>query len=620
MLQEDFIAQKWFNSIFSEIENYELVQNPTEEGFLWNTATYKKRDGLFTDQWQWWEYNWSTDSDIQWKVIKWWIAFFWDYDCNVYRFEKSSDSYEMTKVYDASTDVVLKDKDMYGNNIKQKAIVVPYLCDFVNWWTADSVLSTNDDWNGNVKLVVQESAIFSSDSVWQYIYFTNDASDKARYQIRQIVEFIDDQTVFLNEQFYAEPSTRDTNEKWETYETIDDVSVFNNIRNSKNLVLCLSLKSNEAHFRNLWGNDIEIFEWRFWYINGYWSSVWWSFWTWEYELLDPTTVLWSSIDSRWQKMNSLVLTKNYLLVNQETSISVVWQIAATDQQAPIYNLNSIINWDSAFWYDSIHYKWWLYYIWKDRLLEWWDIVAVSTNLIYWETKNQWIIIQKYLNEILPDTYVRTYDYGRWIIIQYVKDWKTTMLVYDSIYEWWLPWKYNMEIYDKFDFFYWDLVIWVWNKICLKKWNNDLWENISVKCVVTWSKNFINSLFSVKKIKLSLWYYENVVNFKIRLDLWYSVFEWKIEKDANWIDYLVRQNMIWWINTLWWTPLWIWILWWWVPSVNISKIWLIWIPIWKKCSYYKLTLENIDNYDLNIVWISVMTEWGNPYITPHINVF
>lgn len=621
MFQEDFIAQQWLNSIFSELENYELVQNPTEEGFFWPMATLKKRDWLYTEVGVGGVYNRKTDWDIQGKIVVWWVAFFWDDECKVYRFEKIAWDFIMTKVYNDDDTLTFKDTDMYWNKIKQKSICIPYLSEFVNSWTADSVLSTNDDWSWNVRLVVNEVWIFDTTSVWQYIYFTNSASNKAKYQIRQIVEYIDEKTVYLSEQFYADPSTWEVNETWETYELIDQVVVFNNLRDANNLTLCISLSTNEITFRNLGGNDIEIFEGRYRYINAYWSSVGWSFATGEYELLDPDTVLWSSIDGRWQKMNSLVLTKNYLMVNQETSISVVRKIAATSTSLPIYNLNWVINWDSSFSPESIFYKWWLYYVGLDTLLQWWDIVAVSTNLIYGETKNQWKIIQRYLNEIQPDTYVTAYDFGRWPVIQYVNDWKTTMLVYDNIYQWWLPWKYNMAIYDKFEMFYGELLIGVWNKICFKRWTDDLWEDIKVKCVVTWSKNFVNSLFSLKKIKLSLWYYKNVVKFKIRLDLWYAVFEGKVEKDANGVEYLVWQNIAWSWSWLWYVPIGFNTIGWWNSLDDyIAKIWLIWIPIWKKCSYYKLTLENIDNYDLNIVGISVLTEWGSPYITPSVNVF
>lgn len=621
MIQEDFIVQKWFNSTHSELENRELVQNPTEEGFLWQTATLKKRPGLFTDQDVSWDYTRSTDSQIMGKVVRDGNMFFWDDECNVYNFTRSSDSYELEKVYNASTDVVLKDKDMYWNDIKQKAIVVPYLCDYVNGWTADKVSSTNDDGNGNVKLVVNESAVFSSDSVWDYIYFNQDASSNARWQIRQIVEFIDDQTVFLNEQFYSETSTWEVNESWETYNTIDDVAVFNNIRNKDNLVLCIWVNNYESSFRNLWGNDIEIFEWRFRYINWYGSSVGWSVGSGEYEILDPSTILGASIDARWQKMNSLLLTKNYLLVNMDTSIHVVWQIAATDTSDPIYNLNSIINGDSAFYPESIFSKGWLYYISKDRTLESGDIIAVSSNIIYGETKNQWVVVQKYLDEINPDTYVRVYDYWRWMIIQYVNNSSTTMLMYDNIYEWWMVWKYNEAIRDKFDFYYWDMVIWVGNKVCLRKWNSDLWQDIRTKYVVTWSKNFVNSMFSLKKIKISLWYYSNVIKFKIRLDLWYAVFEGRVEKDAKWVEYLTRQNLAANWDTMWSIPIGFNTLGW-DNSLNhfIAKIWLIGIPIGKKCTYYKLTLENLENFDLNIVGLSVMTEWWNPYVTPACNVF
>lgn len=625
MIPEDYIPQKWLNSIFSELLNYELVQNPYEEWFLWSEATLKKREWLFTDKWVWWVYNWQADAELVSKEIVWWVAFFWDVECNVYRFEKNNWSYVMTKIYSnpASPDpghLTLFTVNAYWKKVKQRALSFSYLSVLEKSWTADKVNSTNDDWNWNVILAVNEDNTFSASDVWKYIYFTNSASTSAKYQIRQIVQYVDKKTVYLDQQFYAEPALRASNEPWETYKTIDTIVVFNNIRNSAWLVLCIDATTNEAYFRNFWWNDIEFFEWRLWMISWYWTSVWGSLASWEYEILDPNTALWSSINLAWQKMDSLILTKNYLLVNQENSMSVVWQMWYNTQTTPIYNMNSISSWESSFWYDSIFYKSWLYYLAKDRTFNWWDIVPTSTNLIELQTKNQWIIIDKFLSRIRSTDYVSCYDFWRWKIIQH-NDWvKTYMLVYDYIYECRLPWEYNVVINDKFEMFYEDLLICVWDKICIKKWNNDLWNDIRVRAVITWPRSSKNSISSLLKLKIWLWYFWNVVKFKMRLDLWNQVFESKIEKDINWVEYLTWQN-IWWLWTsLWLVPLWMnWL--WWNNVVNdyIAKLWLLWIPVWKKCTYFKFEIENIDNYDLNIVWITSITETWNPYITPLQNV-
>jgi len=625
MLPEDYIPQKWLNSIFSELLNYELVQNPYEEWFLWAEATLRKREWLFTDQWVWWVYNWETKADIMGKIIVWWVAFIWDKDCNVYRFEKILGIYTLTEVFTnpASPDpghLTLFTINAYLEEVKQRALKLPYLSTLKKSWTADKVNSTNDDWNWNVVLAVNEAATFSSADVWRYIYFTNSASTAAKYQIRQIVQFKDAKTVYLWQQFYSDPATRAASEPGETYGTIDTNIVFNNIRNSAWLVLCIDLTTNEAYYRNFSGNDIEFFEWRLRQISWYWTSIGWSVASGEYEILDPNTVLWSSTSLAGQKMNSLLLTQNYLLINQENSMSVVWQLWANTQTLPIYNINTISSGESAFGFDSIFYKSWLYFLAKDRIFNGWDIVPTSTNLIWLDVKNQWIIISKFLGRIKQWDHVLCYDFGRWKIIQH-NDWtKTYMLVYDYIYECWLPWEYNLVINDKFEMFYEDLLICVWDKVCLKQGNNDLWQNISVKVVITGPKSVKNSISALNKFKIWLWYFGNIVKFKIRLDLWNQVFETKIEKDINGVEYLVWQNVWGMWTTLWSIPIgmnWLW----WNNSVNdyIAKLWLIGIPIWRKCTYFKLTLENIENYDLNIVWITALTEAGNPYITPLQNV-
>lgn len=629
MIADDFIPQKWLNSIFSELENYELTQNPYEEWFLWNTATLKKRDGLYTLKNSDWSYDWETDGTILWKVVYGWLSFFWDDLGKVYRFEKIWWNYQMTKVFnneDGIWDPIVSiyDVDYNWNEVKQKAKIMSYVTTLKNSWTADKVLSTNDDGNWNVVLVVNELAIFETTDVWKYIYFTNSASNNAKYQIRQIVQFVDESTVYLSEQFYAEPSTRAVDEVGETYDTIDNVVVFNNLRDINGLCLTVSTLSNaEIGYRNLWWIDIEIFEWRWWAISNYWTSVWGSLATWEYEILDPDTILGSSTNGRWQKMNSLILFKNYLMVNIENSIWVIWQIWANSTVTPIYNLNIILNGESSFSVDSLCEKdSGMYFIWKDRIFNSWDINAVSTNIIQGVTKNQWIIINHFLSQIKDSDYVRVYDYGKWIMIQYANSLGTTMLAYDDIYECWLPWIYNwLEIKDKFELFYGDLLIWVGDKICIKQWNIDITENISVKCVVTGSKQIVNSIFSLKKIKLMLWYFWNSVQFKITVNIGKQVFLWTTTKDADGILYLMWQNIAALWGTLGSSPIGFNQLW----GVNtvaqsMAKVGLIGIPIGRRCTYYKITLENIDNYDLNICWITALIESWNPYVTPLQNVF
>lgn len=635
MLQEDFLPQKWFNSTFSELNNFELVQYPTEKDWFFSeTATAKKREWLYSEQLRDWTYRWQTDDDIMWKLVVWWTMFVWDKSCNVYRFDRVNWNYDLDKIYTAPTWISLFTEDMYGRHVKQKAICISYLNKLNKSFTADKDNSSNFDWE-NTTIAANEAWTFtdwtggSENMLSYYIYFPATSSSQVRWQIRQITEipaWENGKKAYLSQQFYWEPTSWTPDEPCEIYEWIEDVVVFNNIRNWAWQVLTIWISNNEVHYRDLGWIDVEMFEGRYWYINSYATSVGWSLASWEYEILDSSTVRGSSIDSRWQKMNSLVLIKNYLLINMENSMSVVWKMATDDNEVdPIYNLNSIINGESAITPEAIFFKSWLYFVTEDWLFEGWDIKAVSSNMIYWETTNQWETVQTWLDKISYWDFVSCYWIGRNKLIQHVTEWKTQFLVYDDLYEWRLPWDYGMEIYDKFDKFYDDWVIWVWDKVCLKRWDSDLWERIACKVSVVWSKNYINSLFSLKKIKLTLWFYDNIQKFKVRVDLWYAIFEWHIEKWAEWVWYIRWQNIAGQqLEWLWSTPIWLITLgWWhdaWWVSDYIAKIWLIGIPIWKKCSYYKITFENLENYNLNITWISVLTEWWNTYITPVVNVF
>lgn len=643
MLQEDFIPQKWFNSIFSELNNYELSQYPTEKNWFFSeTATAKKREGLYTEKDTDWNYNRKTAWNIKWKIIVWWVMFIWDDKCHVYRFEKDvNEDYVLTEVYNnPTTESVLFTKDRYNRRVKQRALCISYLNKIDKTFTVDKNASTNDDWNWNTIIAANEAWTFTDWSVlWEenmlsyYIYFPSNSSSQVRWQIRQIVQIPSWENwkqAYLPQMFYSEPTDWLVDEPCEVYKWIEDVIIFNNIRKWSVdwPVLTIWVSDWEVHFRDMGWIDIEMFEWRLWMINSYATSVWGSLATWEYEILDPATVRGSSTDSRWQKMDSLVLIKNYLLINMENSMSVIWKMAVWDNEVdPIYNINSIINGESAITPDAIFFKSWLYFVNVDRMFEWGDVVAVSSNMIYWETTNQWEVIQPQLNSIEYWDYVRAYWIWRMKIIQHAKSpTHTQMLVYDDLYEWWMVWEYeNLWIEDRFDRFYDERVIGVWDKLCFKRWDNDLWQPISCKITVVWSKNYINSIFSLKKIKIWLWYYSNVQKFKLSLDLWYSVFEWHIRKDSEWTKYIMWNNIAaeqW--EWLWASPLWIPTYWWWDEDTwlesYIWQIWLLWVPIGKKCTYYKLTLENIENSDVNITGISVLTEGWNTYITPANNIF
>ena len=626
MIFDDFIPQKWFNSIFSEIENYELVQNPHETWFLWNTVTFKKREWLYSAQDAGWNYLWETDGTILGKVIYGWLSFFWDDLWKAYRFEKdNNDKYIMTKIFDNPGNIVsLYSKDKYDKPVKQTAKVVPYLCTLLSSWTADRVLSTNDDGNGNTILAVNEAGTFDTYSVGQYIYFNDNSSIYAKYQIRQIVQYINDKTVYLSEQYYADPSTWGVDEKWDTYETIDNVVVFNNLRDSNGRCLTIeTLNAAEISFRNLGGIDVEVFEWRWRFINSFGTSVGGSYATGEFEIVDPDTALGSSTHARGQKMNSLVLFKSYLLVNLENSISVVWQIGNNLNTTPIYNLNTIIWWESIFGPDAMcNRNWGMYYLGKDRIFNGGDINAISTNIIQGNMTNQGMIIKHFLEEIRGNDWVRVYSYGKWLIIQNSNVLWTNMLVYDDMYQWWMPWIYDgLEIVDKFELFYGDLLIGVENKICIKWGTTDLWADINTKCTVTGSKQVINSLFSLKKIKLMLGYYGSSTELKVTVNLGKQVFQWTTLKNAAGTQYLYWMNLAGAGWTMWAIPIWLALLWW-VNAVDatIAKMWLMGIPIGKKCTYYKITFENINNSDLNICWITTCMEVWNPFVTPLTNVF
>lgn len=618
MLVDSFIPIVWFNSVFSYLKNFEVKQSPIEEGTKSDKFFFTKRDWFYSEKTNTGIYKWELEWNFVGKEVFNDIAYIRDDLWKVYSYEKDTNGlYVLTKIYDNPVWLWVYTKDTKWNLVPQRCKKIQYITWFKKSWTVLS--STNFWWGGtDVELIVNEPNTFDISDVGSYIYIPYSASSDFRFQIRVIIDVVNDTTVHLSEQFYNEPTVWTP---WETYDTIWDVIVFNNLKYTNDQVLTYDVENNAFHLRSLWWKDIAVYDGRYWSLTLEWTAVGWSVLTWEYEIIDPTTVRWNNVGSRWEKILSIESYKTYLLLFYKTSIAVVRQIWQDSSSNPIYNYNEILWWVGLFSANSYVIKeWWLYIFTQDKTFNWLDIKPQSTNIIEGILSPQWSIIQKQLNSITSSDYVECFSYDVGVGVYASNDFWTKFFKYTLEYKG----RYYHESYKKINNYYKKLysdnVLWYDKYVCLEWWNVDFDANIDQEVQIKWPWQTYWDAFTILQIKFLLWFYNDEMDFELELDLWWEKFIWYVYDDAKWISYIRWQNIASANGALSQVPLQYMVLWW-INSIkeNIWRIWLIWLRVWKSWVYYKLTVKNKDNKHFNFGSIMVQYKQWNPLVVPIKNV-
>lgn len=617
MLRDTIIPSVWFNAKFSEIENFDISQRPYEFWFRKDEFFLIKREWIYTNETTWGTPLWRCEWNIVWWVLYNDTIYVYDDLKKVYKFYNNWGAYALLKIYNNTDTLSLYTTDINWQTVKQKAYILPYISWLEKTFTVDWINTTNNDWSWNVVLSVNEANTFASWDVWKCIYIKT--STLAQFQIRQISQYVTATKVYLSEMFYQVPANWDT---WELYTEIYDMVVFNNLRKTVETVLCIDTKSaHTSSLRYLAGNDSALFEWRLWLLNQYWTSIWGSLATWEYEILDPLAVIWTSKDNKWESIKHIEVFQRYILCFYNNNISAIWKLWNDTNGDPIFTITNILSWVSTFWVYSFIVKDWTPYFFANnkKIYTLW-ITAVSEWVLQWTLQDQWNVIQEGLNLIESTDEVRLYSDEKWlwIIIKWTSG--TRIFKYYSNYQWWLLHTYTVLFSTNIFKINWKEYFWIWKDICWYWWAEDLWNAINQKLVVTWPTQEYWSIFKLLQIKLLLWYYTNLTDFDCTLELWQEPFKMIITKNATWMDYVTWNNQAATDTTLWSNVLWYLILGWENPSeANLSKIWLVWLRIWKWWIYYKITLTNKDNKNLNIWMIDVQYVPQNPYLVPVRNV-
>lgn len=363
--------------------------------------------------------------------------------------------------------------------------------------------------------------------------------------------------------------------------------------------------------------DAIFFDW-YYYIVGQDNKVWrwgeswfaWYFWFGSY--------LWTKVD-----IVNIINFKDYILLLWTSSISAiriinrvnsVWDTVATPVILPVTT-------DIALFkqWAYVIYNVWLYVISQNKQFLWVEITDVWIDKYTVNTTNQWIYIQKFLDNFSTSSSIRIWIDDQNIYITVKDSWSTTMYRYDILYKWWHRWETLLPIVNyKYRKFIWDTLYIKWYDALTDEWWLQYNQNLRV---VIWEDSIFNNKRALIT-KIYVWK-NTTMNSKIKYLVFAGGNTDSYEK-ILWESWYVQDIAWYWLQTswtLWWQLLWISLLW---ESLTnwldlIADVATIENPTW---FFYELCI-----IDLSAEWTEEFETWGlmiwytkfEPQVTAYRNV-
>jgi len=624
VLLDTIVPRKWWNQLVSYLNNFVIKRKPVPNEWF-------RQDEFFVTKrlWTWTSDERVTDSDIVWHIVSWSNIYIWDEDCKVYRFNYTGGVYSFDKIYNNPDGFIL------DVTVKSKALELWYVSDLEATWVVNTYTTTSP------YTLVTAAATFTSDDINKYVYIShlNNSWNFSvwGWQFKRITKVNSTTSVDLDSAFVIEPVAGDG---IELYADINSVIVFNDIRKtvtdagSIEQDFWLTLYDNgtsvaDWYERNMIWDDILLYDSKLWTVE--WGRTIWASYILNYEIIDSTSVIWNnSSGGRLQTFEDIIAIDEYqkfMMIYSTNSISLIRPIANTEGTT-LYGYSKGLSGMTLYWPYSMTKKEGVPFIATNTKQI--GIIEIKNNNewvydIYFN--NQWYFIQDLLDSRIElDDTLRLFSDNETVNLMINKQWedKTYLFRYYQHHQRWLPQEYNSSITSVFSKFLGDSYYTIWNKLCIAQGEDDLWDDIDQTFTIIWpqKEEATGRLCYLQQVVLMVGYYKNLLDFDVTIELWWDKFKLVVDKTTEGTLYTKRQNLAsadWTLGTniLWYSILW---------GENvldewISKIAMLWIKVWKWFAwYYKVTLTNKDNSNINLGMIEPQYIAGNPYLVPIKNVF
>ena len=324
----------------------------------------------------------------------------------------------------------------------------------------------------------------------------------------------------------------------------------------------------------------------------------------------------------------LVTFNDYVLLLSSHAVSLIKKEVLTfsDNTTKDIYTSSLVT--REFWIfdeNSVEtYNNWLYIFDNNKKFVSVNITPVTDTRFTTEVKDEWIYIQKDLDNIIPGSSVSIdIDPNEIKIINQAQPWQTDIYIYDRYYLGWHKWTTGLE----FKKYYWPLDIYYWGKgykvnSLLK---TDFWslEITQVIKLLFWEEN-MTSFKRVIYNKLILGT-KTDPEFKIQ----YDIISWSdsinFTKIAKWINLLTQQQIAeWtWDTALWQTLIWLWVMGWSEDTELVQNlypsVWTVKIPFWTTLELLQFSLIAEWEKKIGYGWQVAAYEVLTPNVTDVKNV-
>ena len=239
-----------------------------------------------------------------------------------------------------------------------------------------------------------------------------------------------------------------------------------------------------------------------------------------------------------QNILSMTSFQDYLLILGTDTVSLIKKetISVWGESTEEFTWSLVTRdfWLFAMWAFEI-YNEWLYLVDSNKKFISLSINSVTDTKFTTAVSDEWIYIQKDLDQIWVWSHVRVYIDSNEIKIINTWEWYTNMYIYDRYYKWWHKWDSGLEIYGYYhvaDRYFW----------------KDLYK------LIDWQEQDSGWLDINQKIKFIFWE-ENITAFKTvifqKVILWTHTDEWIIVdyKISSWQDLIRFPKSITWTKLL-----------------------------------------------------------------------
>ncbi len=535
--QLDIRPQEWFNQIYSELVNNEIVNTPYNKDYSSKFFFFKKRKWIKEykrkDGYGFLDYAVYTDNN-------------WNKEFFLTR-RQSDNAYV---IFDWDLNQVLEISEWW-------------ICDrfySVLWWGE----SRYDNWtvsSSDATHITDNSKNWSNNELAGYYVYIDDWT--GAWQLRQILSNTSD-TIEVS-WWSANPWS------WASY------------------VIYTSLVDNIVVPYNNWAY---IFDWEQWYDSAVfswykikWMEVWNSrLWyatgnqiiysdEWDYYFSPAGNELFiSNLD-----INNLYWFWNYLFVTTPKSIWVVYKGFSTTDWTPFFIIKEGV---SQVWvknrFGIWRYRDVLYFVSSDLRLYSLGVTMLGEETVF-KFQDNWTLPSNFIEKYY-DKDIKLYSDINYLYLFCIDGGKTKEIYYNDLYKGWLNNEYMVKINSKKLLLSQEYVLWDWF-VWTREWYKDLdatyWQKI--RCVVGEPDIFMWK--DIKYVNILLWKSDYIQNWILTVTshIWNKKVERKIDLARTWYIsdmWDIIENTYW--STLIWYPLFGWDLGYlseYISDIDIIQVWL-----------------------------------------------